>query len=238
MSYGFLCRQPAFALEQVLLDDEAMTLPDWQDWRDEGIGIVNGQQYAALRIGSRWVTMKVPDVTVLATRSGCDKSHIDGYRDLVELSMRGGVIMMRTPKGLDAKVDARPSYDTLTILAHATANVMIASAFERLSPGSDFVRIATQSGLALAHWHGELDQSVIPSGYVVFGEEHPPVSCSTRQAALFTLLGKLRAFSRQLEATGEYRGDVHIEPHHGINVTWPTLKGLAEAILASRSAKP
>jgi hypothetical protein len=232
MSYGFLSRQPAGTVPAAYLDDEAAVVPGWKSWRAAGGGSVDGIQYLVLRIAGHWLTLASPEVSVLATRSGCDKSHIDGRRDLVLLGMARGSVFMKTPRGLKPGIDARPSYDTLTILAHAQANRIIASVLKRLQPGSEFVRMVESGGVALAHWHGELNHAVIPEGYVIFGENNPPVSCSTHQAALYTLVGKLRAFGEALEGGRIYRGDVHIEPHHGVNVTWSSLAGLATAILS------
>ncbi len=232
MSYGFLTRQPATVCAPALLDREAEELEGWKDWSDSGYGVVNGQRYAVVRFSGHVFAVKVPDIAMLATRSGCDKSHIDGHKDLVLLGMRDGMIFLKTPKGLDAAIDARPSYDTLTILAHGIANAMIGAILKRLAPSAEFVRILTQNGLALAHWHGTLDTAVIPKNYIIFGDDKPPVSCSTHQAAIYTLTGKIEAFTRQMQQSGEYAGDVHIEPHHGINVTWPSLMGLAGAILS------
>jgi hypothetical protein len=236
MSYGFLSRQPAFAVRAAYLDDEAAVLPGWQSWRQAGAGMVDGVPHLAVHIAGHWFTLASPDVSVLATRSGCDKSHVDGRRDLVLLGTARGSIFMKTPRGLDAGIDARPSYDTLTILAHAQANKIIASVLKRLRPESTFVRMVESGGVALAHWHGELNRAVIPEGYVVFGSDNPPVSCSTHQAALYTLVGKLRAFAGRLEEGQGYLGDVHIEPHHGVNVTWASLHSLAAAILSRTDA--
>ncbi len=232
MSYGFLARQPAVSVPPAYLDEEARTLPGWEEWRAHGFGIADGALWLALRVAGHWLTVAAPEVSVLATRSGCDKSHVNGRRDLVLLGMAHGTLTMKTPKGLDAAIDARPSYDTLTILSHALANKLITSVLKRLRPESEFVRMMETGGVALAHWHGDMNRSVIPEEYVVFGQENPPVSCSTHQAALYTLVGKIRAFARCFEAGRKYLGDVHLEPHHGINVTWPSLAGLATAILS------
>ncbi len=231
MSYGFLSRQPSFPVQPALTLKEASELSCWDSLREAGIGRTNGTMYVALQVRGHTMVAPLHDVSVLATRSGCDKSHVNGHRDLVLLGIRGGTIYLQTPKNLEKGIDARPSYDTLTILAHAIANSIISSLLKKLEPGAAFLRTFERSGVALAHWHGSIDRTVIPAGYVLFGEENPPVSCSTHQAALYTLMGKLDAFGKGLARSESYLGDVHIEPHHGINVTWPTLTGLATALL-------
>jgi len=236
MSYGFLSRQPAIAVQPALTEEEASRLGCWPMLQSSGIGRSNGIMYVRMNVRSHPMVAPLDDVSVLATRSGCDKSHVNGHRDLVLLGIRDGTIYMQTPKDLDASVDARPSYDTLTILAHAIANSLIASVLKRIDPGALFLRTFERSGVALAHWHGTIERTVIPAGYVQFGEDNPPVSCSTHQAALYTLTGKLRAFGEEIARGEAYLGDVHIEPHHGVNVTWPTLTGLATKMLGHRVA--
>lgn len=231
MSYGFLSRQPALHVAPALLAEEASRLTCAESLNKTGIGFSDGAMFVRLNVGGRAFVAQLHDIAVLATRSGCDKSHVNGHRDLVLLGIHNGVISLQTPKGLEKAIDSRPSYDTLTILAHAIANSIIASVLKRVDPSSLFLRTFEQSGVALAHWHGTIDRSIIPAGYVVFGEENPPVSCSTHQAALYTLTGKLGAFGKGLARGEQYHGDVHVEPHHGINVTWPTLTGLATAML-------
>ncbi len=231
MSYGFLSRQPALSVPKAMREADGTRLKGWEELQHRGIGLLDDTLYVVLRLKGASFIVPLPEVAVLATRSGCDKSHVNGHRDLVLLGIRNGSIFLKTPKGLDAAIDARPSYDTLTILAHAIANSLIASVLKSVNPASSFLRTAAGGGVALAHWHGDIDRAVIPGGYVVFGEDNPPVSCSTHQAALYTLTGKLQAFGNVVAEGKEYLGDIHIEPHHGINVTWPTLTGLAAAML-------
>jgi hypothetical protein len=82
--------------------------------------------------------------------------------------------------------------------------------------------------MALAHWHGYLQSATLPEGYLVHGNDNPPVSCSTFQAAIYALRGKIEAYSRSLTFHKPFAGDAHVEPHHGINLTGPTLLWLAQ----------
>jgi hypothetical protein len=107
-------------------------------------------------------------------------------------------------------------------------NALVASLQHALRPGQAFAKTLAQSGLALAHWHGYLHHATLPPGYVVYGESNPPVSCSTLQAAILALRGKLDAFAGTIAAGQEYAGDAHVEPHHGVNLTGPTLVQLGQ----------
>lgn len=226
MSYGFLARQLPVAPAPVISMADATSRfgagPAAGDVinTDEGLWVK-----AHLPAGEVW--MQVPEVWVLMTRSGCDKSNIDPHRDLAKLGLSRGRIIFATPRGVSPGVDSKPSYDTQTILSHAVANALVAALQLKMTSSSRFASTLTSSGMALAHWHGYLHQAQLPDAYVVHGEENPPVSCSTFQAAIFALRGKLDAFVRAAASGREFGGDLHTEPHHGVNLTGPTLLWLA-----------
>lgn len=220
MSYGFLARQTALSYH-----------PSWME-RTPATEIT-------MIMAGRELPIPVPDVWVLTTRSGCDKSHLDPARDLLMMGLSGGRVVLATPKGLDRHVDSKPSYDTLTILAHACANALVALAMAVVRPDAGFAAMLGGNGAALAHWHGTIAADAVPDGYVVHGAENPPVSCSTRQAALFAFTGKLAALETSLRRTTPFAGDIHIEPHHGVNVTGASLVSLARwAMERVRGVRP
>jgi hypothetical protein len=209
MSYGFLARQVA--------------LPYHPSWFEQ-----TPLEEITLTLAGDMLTLAVPEVWVLTTRSGCDKSHIDPATDLLLMGLSGGRVVLATPGGLDRHIDSKPSYDTSTILAHALANALVARVLSRLRPGAGFASMLDSTGAALAHWHGPIVSDAVPDGYVVHGTENPPVSCSTRQAALFAFTGKLDALETSLRDKISFEGDIHIEPHHGVNMTGASLFSLAQ----------
>lgn len=196
MSYGFFAHQ--LPLERLSLD--------------------TGQPTAALWIGGREMVVPVPEVRVLTTRSGCRKGEIDGMRDLVEIGINKGRAWLKTPKGSPEGSDVKPSFDTLTILAHALGNAFAASIIGKLRPSWRFPERLASHGASMTHWHGYPGREELPEGYWLHGENNPPVSCSTPQSAAYSLAGKLEALERALETEREYLGDVHVEPNHGTNV--------------------
>ncbi|MGA9116490.1 MAG: hypothetical protein WB626_06925 [Bacteroidota bacterium] len=230
MSYGFLARQlagpvrPAETLEEFLRGEA--------DGRaQEGVWRRDDRLWVRLDFHAGPLVAEVPPVWILSTRSGCDKTRIDIARDLVLTGLVRGTVVFKTPRGMSARVDCRPSYDTAAILAHAAGNALAASVLKQLRPGAPFVEAFERSGMAIAHWHGDLDRAALPAGYFVHGRTNPPVSCSTHQSAVFALAGKLGALNESLVRDIPFRGDVHVEPHHGVNVSWESLHGLAEWLL-------
>ena len=231
MSYGFLARQVATPVKPALKEEEANTLTGGRDWQDHGFVRIHDRLFVTSRLNTGPYLVEVPDVSVLSTRSGCDKSNIDSERDLMLMTLSNGRIRFQTPKPAGGSLDYRPSYDTLTILAHAVGNALVAGLQLCLDAHASFAATLQKTGLALAHWHGTINPHILSSFHLFHGEQNPPVSCSTHQAALYALGGKLRAFRASLDHATPFEGDVHVEPHHGINVTWPTLAGLAKRLL-------
>lgn len=230
MSYGFLSRQlPISTLRPALTLAEAKARLGFCENEQDGLFAVNGDRYLHLGMGNESYVVTVPEISVLGTRSGCEKTRIDPRRDIVRYVLRHGCIVLETPKG--AGVDCKPSYDTLVIVAHALANAIIGSVMARRDFRSPFFHRLKSKGLALAHWHGFLKSSDVPDAYPFHGQENPGVSCSTPQSAIYAMQGKLRLLESTGKASHRFRGDVHTEPHHGTNFTCGSLTALARWLL-------
>jgi hypothetical protein len=207
MSYGFFARQLPVKVAPAIETD--------------GGGEASGNEaFAPVTIAGKNLLLPVPAVRILTTRSGCRKTALDPRHDLVEIGLDNGRAWLATPAGLPEGLVSKPSFDTLTIIAHAVGNAMISSILLALAPGSRFPGLLERFGCGMTHWHHYPDEDMVPDGYVVHGFDNPPVSCSTPQSAAYSLFGKLDALERALEEDGglDYLGDVHIEPGHGTNV--------------------
>jgi hypothetical protein len=231
MSYGFLARQLPVALLPAMTLGEAKERLGTEGWERQGYRRSQNRLYVVLRVEEGPLVVEVPEVWVLTTRSGCDKSKVDVNRDVVLLGLTQGRIVFETPAGVSTRIDCKPSYDTLTILSHAVANAVVGSALARLRPEARFPQMLQSQGAALAHWHGLVNRSLLPTGYFLYGQSNPPVSCSTHQSAMYALTGKLSALHRSLKEGVEFVGDVHVEPYHGVNITGASLEDLAQWVL-------
>ncbi len=202
MSYGFFASQRPVAAQPASL--------------------FAGEGLLAVHLQGRYIYVPVPQISVMTTRSGCRKNHLDPKRDLVEIGLRiqqgKGRTWLKTPEGLSAEMVVKPSFDTLTILAHALGNALIASILMTLNPKSAFPDHLARFGASMTHWHDYPDTWQLPDGYSLHGEKNPPVACSTPQSAAYSLLGKIAALEAVLDQGMEYRGDVHVEPNHGTNI--------------------
>jgi hypothetical protein len=237
MSYGFLARQlPLVAAPAVDLDelDESPPVVRLLDWGQKDFYEVEGHLYVALKLMNKRYLIRVPNVSVICTRSGCEKTQLDPDKDLLRLSLVDGRVFVAVPKYRGIEDECQPSFDTVTILAHAVGNAIVASALAKLKSPATFHTMLERNGLALAHWHGFVYSSELPKGYHLHGLTNPPVPCSTPQAAIFALSGKLIALQRSLEAGVDYVGDVHVEPSHGTNITGYSLVELAGLVERAR----
>jgi hypothetical protein len=213
MSYGFFARQLPVTVEPALILDES-----------ESTDNHGKHEVGMIRIRVQGVTMlvPVPQVRVMTTRSGCRKNQLEAKSDLVEIGLiqrnGRGRAYLKTPMGCSPDIVAKPSFDTLTILAHALGNALTASILMTLRPEARFPRHLAKFGASMTHWHDYPAVELLPEGYHLHGENNPPVACSTPQSAAYSLLGKIAALEIALEQGRAYRGDVHVEPCHGTNI--------------------
>jgi hypothetical protein len=234
MSYGFLAHQLPTATYPAIDLDEAGAALRAITWTDKDFYDVDNHTCVAVKLRDKRFLVSIPEVSVLCTRSGCEKTRPDPARDLVKLTLRQGRIIVGMPNGLGEEVDCQPSFDTISILANAVGNAIVGSILAKINPHSRFRAALNHSGMALAHWHGYLLSSELPPGYYFHGQMNPPVCCSTPQAAIFALAGKLTALQQSIQDGVEYLGDFHEEPSHGTNATGRSLMDLVQLVVGAR----
>lgn len=235
MSYGFLARQLPLAVTPAIRVEEAHKLLQYIAWEEKDFIELDDQIVIAPKICNVRYLVRVPPVTVLCTRSGCEKTKINPHKDLVILRLSKGRVSLGLAKHLPEGSDCQPSFDTLIILAHAVGNSIIANLLARIIRNSKFGLALRHQGLAMVHWHGMIDQSCLPPGYYLHGNDNPPVSCSTPQAAIYALVGKLASFETSILENVEYAGDAHVEPSHGTNFCGSSMKELSRIVGGNQS---
>jgi hypothetical protein len=225
MSYGFMVWQlPVKSKPAILADSENIT----QYYPD-------GNYIPISFLGKNYL-VETPDVWVLSTRSGCDKTNLDIDKDIVRMGLSAGNIILDLPKGVESEQDVKPSYDTLAILAHALGNSIISSLQKAILGDNKFSQNLDNKGASLFHWHGELEEHQSLVKHFVHGTTNPSVSCSTPQSAVYSLMGKLQALEESILQNAEFLGDIHIEPHHGTNIS--SIKNLEEVVIFLKEYYP
>jgi len=99
MSYGFLARQLATPAKPAMSIAEAEKQVGGLNWNGLGYQWLHDRLYVGVRLSDQGLVVEVPDVQVLMTRSGCDKSNIDAHRDLVLMGLSRGRVSLLTPRG-------------------------------------------------------------------------------------------------------------------------------------------
>ena len=217
MSYGFMVWQlPVQSKPAVLVNSN-----DIEDFYPN-------KNYIKVSFRGKQYRIEIPDVWVISTRSGCDKTNLDISKDIVRMGLSNGEVILDLPIGSTKEQDVKPSYDTLAILAHALGNSILSSLLKTINGDNLFSQALDTKGASLFHWHGYLEKDQVPLNHFIHGDENPSVSCSTRQSALYSFLGKLDALNEStLQNTG-FLGDVHVEQHHGTNIS--SIKSLTEVV--------
>jgi hypothetical protein len=229
MSYGFLARQLPTRLSEVYSPEQAkkeysgLQFPSDADYvRHEG------HLFVKLQLDNSEYVLKVPEVWMLTLRSGANKTKIDPDKDVLKLGLVHGEVCLQAPQDLVITRDYKPSFDTGVILAHAVSTAIIASIRKHVHKDDVFAKQIEEQGQALVHWHGYLNSTHVPEGWHMYGINNAHVACSSPQSAMYAMLGKLELFETLHIRKAAYMGEVHIEPHHGTNMTYPTLKAVGE----------
>jgi hypothetical protein len=240
MSFGFISKQLPITPEKILTIEETkkhysqyiMPGKDYFIDADCNIHLI----FELPNMGT--FSMKVPEVWVLTLRSGSNKTKFNKHKDTLLLGLSSkGKMLMQFPEHTSVSSDIKPSFDTKVILAHATGNAIITSILLFLNRESNFANLATSSGLGISHWHGYFKSEFIPENCMVYGNSNLHVACSSPQSAIYALGGKLTAFQNKLGSKDHvHDGDIHIEPHHGINISYESLEKLGEYLINNPNA--
>lgn len=234
MSFGFISKQMPTVLtnpKPFLEKDSSDSMgKDFFYDKDGQLNII-----FSLNVKDSLVKMfiKVPDVWVMTLRSGSNKTNFNEETDLLKIGLKNGEMYMQFPQGVKISGDYKPSFDTKVILAQAVGNGIIASILKWIDPNTNFSDVVEKNGISIVHWHGYLNPRIQISGLYNYGEKNPHVACSSPQSAIYSLSGKLESFFNNPNQTKSLLGHVHIEPHHGINVSHVDMLSLANDIINS-----
>lgn len=239
MSFGFISKQTPIKPSKIITLEEAKQkyskyISDSADYFIDG----DKNIHILFSIPERGTfSIQVPDVWVLTLRSGSNKTHFNPKSDLLLLGLSAkGDMWMKFPEGIKIHEDYKPSFDTKVILAHAVGNAIISSILNFIDPASEFSKEVEENGISISHWHGYFKEDLVPANCMVYGFKNLHVACSSPQSAVYALGGKLTSFLTNLSEAKKYGGDIHIEPHHGSNISYTSLTKLAEYLINNPEA--
>ncbi len=234
MSYGFLAVQLPGKVSELISEEN---FDNMVGEKIESFSFkYKSDLYIKIKINNARYWLKVPDVWVLSQKSGSDKTHVNPKRDLIKLGLSNGKMILETQHGSVVDNDYKTSFDTQVILSHAVGNAIIASILNHTNPNSEFVRRYLEDGVSISHWHGYIHPDHVQKGWYVHGITNPHVACSSPQSAIYALQGKLESFLDSINKNTDFKGDIHIEPHHGTNICYTSTKDLANYLINNPTA--
>jgi hypothetical protein len=227
MSYGYLSRVMPINFGNNIENSkfESTTNKDF---------IINKDGKALFRVNfnNKSLLFELPDVWVVTTRSGSNKTSIDPNRDVILMGVQNGKLLIKHSKYINFTYDYKPSFDTKVILTHALTSAMFGSVLNYLGVQKEYTNLIASQGFALAHWHGYINQEKYSNLWNSYGLENPPVSCSAPQASVYAFEGKRKIIEDIILNQKVMKNEVHIEPQHGINVTYSSLLELSNLLVS------
>ena len=218
VSYGFV----AFAEPPVYQGPEELPPERW-----DALSPVEGMNPEEIRAdeNDRWymnvtfkgqtVVKQIPDITLVSTRSGSDKTAPDLKNDIVRLGVIKGKTFLDVPRGADLNIkDIRPSFDTYVMLG-----ITLSAAL--------FTPDLIKNGMPIVHFHGYPAPTWFQEGEYFSGPQNPAMPCGTVESALLNFMGVhliAEKFSKSPRALAL------IEPDHGTNLVGSDIDYLLERI--------
>lgn len=223
VSYGFiaLAEPPGYDGEKYIDENMWNSLQEIPNYNpDEVRAASNNRWYVKTLLGDRTVYQQVPDIWIVTSRSGCDKTNLNPDSDIVRIGLVKGKLHLEIPRGVDlGRKDIRPSFDTYVILAQALSSALYAPCL-------------IEKEMSILHFHGYPDPCWFGVSEHHAGARNPSLPCGTVEAALLN-------YSAVYETATKNGSDIKllclVESDHGVNVLGPDREYLVQRLLAGSS---
>jgi hypothetical protein len=161
-----------------------------------------GRRYVKTIIGSEYRFKQIPDIWIVSSRSGCNKTNLSLESDIIRIGLTSK-LFLQIPEGIDHKItDIKPSYDIYVMLAITLAAALYTPELIR-------------NGAPIIHFHGyPAFEWFKPNEYCV-GVNNPSVPCGTCESGVFNFMGISSLAEQQVKNIDLVS---LIEPDHGTNV--------------------
>jgi hypothetical protein len=212
VSYGFVC----YAEAPQYVGDREISEQIWEQLlpvaglsREEVRQQVNGRRYIKTRIKHRFVYQQIPDLWLVCSRSGANKTDLNLEHDILRIGLTDR-LCLQVPAGIDpTTIDIKPSYDTYVMVALALAAALYAP------------QLIAQ-GAPMIHFHGYPAREWFQDQEGYGGVENPSVPCGTYESGVFNFL----SLYRLTEQAEDLVLASLIEPDHGTNIITGNLEYL------------
>jgi len=223
VSYGFiaLAEPPGYDGDKYIDQNMWNSLQEIPNYNpDEVRAASNDRWYVKTLLGDETVYQQVPDIWIVTSRSGCDKTNLNPDSDIVRIGLVKGKLHLEIPRGVDlGRRDIRPSFDTYVILSQALSSALYAPSL-------------IEKEMSILHFHGYPDPCWFGVSEHHAGARNPSLPCGTVEAALLN-------YSAVYETAIKNGSDIKllclVESDHGVNVLGPDREYLVQRLLAGSS---
>lgn len=224
VSYGFiaLAEVPQYTGPKKLSRSEWEGLSLIEGMKDNYVReSAEGRWYVKTKIKGEVIYQQVPDIWVVTSRSGCDKTSLDPKTDIVRVGLIKGKLYLETPSGINlSRKDVRPSFDTYVILAQALS-------------ASLYSPEIIKDSMPILHFHGYPDPNWFCEKEYHSGAENPSLPCGTVEAAILN-------YSAIYDLASRNNGDANllclVESDHGVNIMGPNKEYLVDRLKSGRQS--
>jgi TubC N-terminal docking domain len=206
VSYGFV----AYAEPPQYIGSPEISETEWENLsavegfnRDELRHNQIGRRYLKTKIGNEFAFKQLPDIWLLSSRSGSNKTNLNLEADILRIGLQDK-LLLQLPQGIDPAVgDIKPSYDIYVMVAIALATALYAP---------DLIK----NGAPIVHFHGYPSINWFSDNHeYCTGVHNPSVPCGTYESGVFNFLGIHNLVN-------QYGSNITlaslIEPDHGTNI--------------------
>lgn len=174
------------------------------------------RRYLSLQIGDSRRFKQLPDVWLVSSRSGANKTDLNLEQDVLRIGLTTR-LLLQTPAGADlSAVDIKPSYDIYVMVGIALAAAL-------------YTPELAQEGFPIIHFHGYPAADWFGAHEAWQGVQNPSVPCGTYESGVFNFFN----ISRLVNQHGnDIKLAALIEPDHGTNILATDLIYLLERVKA------
>lgn len=204
VSYGFVAyaEPPRYiGAREILADEWEQLLPvdgfSTDDLRQTSLG----RRYVKTLVKNQAVYRQIPDIWLVCSRSGANKTNLDLKQDILRLGLTGH-LQLQLPVDNKVGSDIKPSYDTYVMVAIALSAAL-------------YTPELIQNGAPIIHFHGYPEHEWFCNNEAYTGVDNPSVPCGTYESGIFNFLS-IHKLAEHCESPLRLAGLV--EPDHGINL--------------------
>lgn len=160
-----------------------------------------GRRYVKIRHKKQDIYKQIPDIWLVSSRSGANKTNLDLERDLLRIGLKDK-LHLQIPTGIDPSVvDIKPSYDTYVMVAIALAAALYAPEL-------------IKDGAPMIHFHGYPSHEWLAANEYCSGVDNPSVPCGTYESGVFNFFN----IYNLAQQSDNIALACLIEPDHGTNI--------------------